>query len=412
MKWQSNSTYWASALALFAFFLTWSFAYSLFPLWLNQTLQLSGQQAGVVFAANALGALCVMPLYGVIQDKLGTGKQLLFTLGAFMVCVGPFFTFVYQPLLISHFYIGAAVGALYAAAAFGAAVGTLEAFVERVGRQHNVEFGKARVWGSLGWALATFIAGSLFNLSPHINFWLASVTGVCFLVFLAWLPSQQTHTHSPPSDKVTMNDVFALFRLLSFWRLCVYVMGVSCLYQIYDQQFPIYFASLFETVADGNRYYGYLNSLQVFLEAGMMFVAPFIVNRVGPKNGLLLSGVIMALRMLLSGVVEDPVSISVIKLLHALELPILLVSVFKYIAATFDARLSATIYLVGFHVFTQVVTSALSSPIGNMYDELGFADAYLLLGCVVCLSLVVSWWVLEDHDRREPAMHKIRMNDA
>ena len=100
MKWQSNSTYWASASALFAFFLTWSFAYSLFPLWLNQTLQLSGQQAGVVFAANALGALCVMPLYGVIQDKLGTGKQLLFTLGALMVCGGPFFTFVYQPLLI------------------------------------------------------------------------------------------------------------------------------------------------------------------------------------------------------------------------------------------------------------------------------------------------------------------------
>lgn len=173
-------------------------------------------------------------------------------------------------------------------------------------------------------------------------------------------------------------------------------MGVSCLYQIYDQQFPIYFASLFTSPEEGNRFYGYLNSLQVFVEAGMMFVAPYIVNRIGPKQGLLLSGAIMASRMLASGLVADPVSISLVKLLHALELPILLVAIFKYIVANFDARLSATIYLVSFHVFTQVITTLLSSPVGALYDTLGFADAYLLLGCAVTVNLVVSFWLLEN----------------
>tara|TARA_R100000687_G_scaffold83703_1_gene89498 strand:- start:14285 stop:15433 length:1149 start_codon:yes stop_codon:yes gene_type:complete len=368
----------------------------LFPLWLNQALALTGKETGVVFATNALAALIIMPVYGILQDRLGTGKQLLFMLGLLMAGVGPFFILIYQPLLTSFFIVGAIVGALYSALTFGAAVGTLEAYIERLGRQHDVEFGKARLWGSLGWACATFVAGVIFNINPKLNFVLASATGVGFILCLFWLPAS-TKTPRTKKKKVGVSDVLSLFSQSRFWRLSLYVMGVSCLYQIYDQQFPIYFSSLFPTPEEGNRFYGYLNSLQVFIEAGMMFIAPFIVNKIGPKNGLLLSGAIMALRMLASGVVADPVSISLVKLLHALELPILLVAIFKYIAVNFDTRLSATIYLIGFHVFTQVVTTLLSSVVGELYDELGFADTYLLLGTVVTVNLIFSFWILENN---------------
>ena len=396
MKCQLNSAYWSSAITFFSFFLTWSFCYSLFPLWLNQTLALTGKETGVVFATNALAALIVMPVYGILQDRLGTGKQLLFMLGLLMAGVGPFFILIYQPLLTSFFIVGAIVGALYSALTFGAAVGTLEAYIERLGRQHDVEFGKARLWGSLGWACATFVAGVIFNINPKLNFVLASATGVGFILCLFWLPAS-TKTPRTKKKKVGVSDVLSLFSQSRFWRLSLSVMGVSCLYQIYDQQFPIYFSSLFPTPEEGNRFYGYLNSLQVFIEAGMMFIAPFIVNKIGQKNGLLLSGAIMALRMLASGVVADPVSISMVKLLHALELPILLVAIFKYIAVNFDTRLSATIYLIGFHVFTQVVTTLLSSVIGELYDDLGFADTYLLLGTVVTVNLIFSFWILENN---------------
>lgn len=64
----------------------------------------------------------------------------------------------------------------------------------------------------------------------------------------------------------------------------LYVIGVTCVYGVYDQQFPLYYASLFPTAALGNQIFGYLNSFQVFIEAGMMFLAPFIVNKLGPKK--------------------------------------------------------------------------------------------------------------------------------
>ncbi len=50
--------------------------------------------------------------------------------------------------------------------------------------------------------------------------------------------------------------------------------------------------------------YGYLNSFQVFLEAAGMFCAPWLVNASAPKNGLIFAGMVMAMRMVASGLVR------------------------------------------------------------------------------------------------------------
>jgi cellulose synthase (UDP-forming) len=40
------------------------------------------------------------------------------------------------------------------------------------------------MWGSLGWAAATFLAGILFNINPNLNFWMASSSAIIFLLLL------------------------------------------------------------------------------------------------------------------------------------------------------------------------------------------------------------------------------------
>jgi hypothetical protein len=117
----------------------------------------------------------------------------------------------------------------------------------------------------------------------------------------------------------------------------VLILGVTNLYLVFDQQFPAYYASQFADPKHGAAMFGYLNSAQIFVEAGMLFVAPFIVNRTGAKNGLLLAAAIMIFRIAGSGLVEGPVAISAMKMLHSLELPILAVSIFRYIAAHFES---------------------------------------------------------------------------
>lgn len=370
---------------LFFFFFTWSSSFSLISLWLNQKIGLKGAETGLIFSAISLVALCAQPLYGFIQDKLGLRKHLLQFLGVMLLLTGPFFIYVYAPLLASSLPLGALVGGVFIGATFFAGIGALESYTERVSRISGFEFGRARMWGSLGWASATFLAGFIFNIDPNINFWLASAAAVVFLLLLSQVrelkPNAMAGLAFGKPENLRLQDALALLRMPGFWALVVFVLGIS-VYNVFDQQFSVYFASQFASREQGNEMYGFLNSLQVFLEAGGMFLA------------LLLAGGVMALRMFGSGLVSGALMISAMKLLHAVELPILLIAIFKYIASRFDSRLSSTLYLVGFQFITQVMASFLSPLAGYGYDRIGFADTYLLMGCAVAATTLVSCFLL------------------
>jgi OHS family lactose permease-like MFS transporter len=394
----SNKSYWLLSGAFFTFFLCWSFSFSLFPIWLSQRIGLSGEMIGVIFSCNAIAALFVMPCYGYLQDKLGLRKHLLMFIAVMLIAAGPFFIYVYSPLLLSHFYSAALLGGVFFAFTFGAGIGVLESYVERVSRTENFEFGRARMWGSLGWAMAAFCAGYLFNKEPNINFWLTTLSAIIFVFFIFCLePVAQPAglaNDDRQNEKLEFKQVLSLLFMREFWAFVVFVMGVTCVYAVYDQQFAVYFASMFENQQDGNAMYGYLNSFQVFLEIGGMFLAPLLVNKIGAKNGLIVSGLIMAARIIGSGFADDTVTISLMKLLHAAELPIMLVAIFKYIAQTFDTRMSATLYIIGFQFSTQITASGLSIFAGVMYDNLGFALTYKILGTIVLIFTIISYFLL------------------
>ncbi|WJD82465.1 MFS transporter [Priestia megaterium] len=390
----SKSLYWKLSAYFFFFFFTWSSSYSLFSIWLGQEIKLNGSATGLIFSVNAIFALCMQPLYGYISDRIGLKKHILFFISCLLVFVGPFYIFVYGPLLQYNVLIGAIIGGLYLGVAFLAGIGAIETYIEKVSRKYKFEYGKSRMWGSLGWAAATFFAGQLFNINPHINFWVASVSAIILVAIIFSVKVEMNSYEMEKAESVTLRDVGSLFLLKEFWFFMIYVVGVTCVYGVYDQQFPIYYASLFPTESIGNQVFGYLNSFQVFLEAGMMFAAPFIVNKIGAKNSLILAGFLMGFRIIGSGLVVGPIGISSMKLIHALELPIMLIAIFKYLAANFDTRLSSILYLVGFQFASQIGASVLSPIAGGLYDGVGFSRTYLIMGGMVLVFNVISMFTL------------------
>lgn len=395
--------YWKLSAYFFFFFFTWSASYSLFSIWLGSELNLNGATVGAIFSINAIFALCMQPIYGFISDKIGLKKNILFFISIILVFVGPFYIYIYGPLLQYNWILGAIVGGLYLGLGFLAGIGAIESYIEKVSRKYGFEYGKTRMWGSLGWAAATFFAGQIFNVNPNINFWVASISAIILVGIIISMKIEITDVDIERAKSVNLKSVGELFLLKDFWFLMLYVLGVTCIYNVYDQQFPIYFASMFETAAQGNQVYGYLNSLQVFLEAGMMFLAPFIVNKLGAKKSLILAGSLMALRIMGSGLVEGSIAISAMKLIHALELPIMLIAVFKYLASNFDTRLSSILYLVGYQFASQVGASILSPIAGIFYDSTGFRTTYIIMGVFVCIFTVISMFTLKNDTKNQNA---------
>ncbi|MDC7815584.1 MFS transporter [Pseudomonas sp. BLCC-B112] len=402
MQLAAKREYWLISGLLFFFFFSWSSSYSLFSIWLHRVIGLNGTETGFIFAANAIAALLVQPFYGALQDRLGLSKKLLVWIGILLCAAAPFAIYVYAGLLAQNVVLGALVGAAFLALAMLAGVGVIESYTERLSRHAGFEFGTTRMWGSLGWASATGVVGVVFNIDPDIAFYMSSAAGVVFLLILSRLdldrlnqPAAQAGSVAHP---VRLNDLWKLLTLPRFWAFSLYLTGVCGIYMIYEQQFPVYFSSFFPTPEEGTRAYGYLNSSQVLVEAVLMLFAPWVVSRTGAKYGLILAGSIMFVRILGSGMATQAWAIAACKMLHALEVPILLVSIFKYISLNFDSRLSASIYLVGFQ-FAQQLTAMLLSPlVGYGYDHFGFSSVYVLMAGLVGVCLLLSWTLL----RKDP----------
>ena len=392
--------YYILSLMMYFFFISWAGCYSLLAVWLKEFFKLSGSEIGFAYAVFSVTALCLSPVYGMLQDKLILRRHLLAFVGVLLCLAGPYYIFIVEPLLTINVIFGGIAIGLYMGFAFNAGIGALETYTERFGRVAGFEFGHVKTFGALGWATAVAITGILINIDPHYNFIISSIAGVIFLALLVFLNTANSYSKNMLENYETNDQQKASFKELgriakhgSFWALIIYMIGAS-IYGVYDQQFQVFFVSKFEDAAEGARMYGFLNSTQVFLEAAFTFAAPFIVNKIGAKNGLLLAGAIMFVRIGGSGLVDTPLAISAVKLLHAPEVPLVIVSLFKYITTRFNPALSATVYLVANVMVCQIISAALAPVCGYFYDTIGFGDTYLLMSALVLVSTVLSVFLL------------------
>lgn len=378
----------------FFFFLSWAASYTLIVIWFGQTIHLNGASIGLLFSINSIFTMFLQPLYGYLLDKFGIRKNILVYLGLMLAFTGPFFIYVYRPLLQVNFFLGSILGGVFLGGSYLASMGAVESYVEKISRKYDFEYGKVRMWGSLGTAVAAFFAGRIFNMNPDYNFWVGSMAAIIVLIILVTTKINVSDVEIEASATVKVKDIFELFKLKDFWFFILFIIGICSMYVIYDQQFPRYFAEQFATVAAGNQMYGYLNSLQTFLEAGMMFMAPKIVNKLGIRNSMLLVGVLLTIRIILTSFVTGPILISIIKLIQSFDMPLMYISIFKYINLNFEARLSSILYLVGYQFTSQIGVISVSTVVGKMYDNFGYRTSYLYLGLVVCAFVVIAFLTL------------------
>ncbi|MGY5955378.1 MFS transporter [Kosakonia sp. BK9b] len=393
----TKTEYYKISSFIFLYFFTWSASIGLLAIWLGQKANLSGTVIGTVFAVNGIFSVILKPIYGYILDKIGMSKYLLYFVVLMSALMAPFFIYVYQPLLISNTLLGIVVGAIYLSFAWYAGVAACESYTDRYSRLNGMEFGQIRMWGSLGWAVASSFSGLLFNLSPAYNFIMGSVAS---LIMLGVLLSLKVNVHAAHAgevlakEKIVPADVYALLRNRKFWAFCLYVAGVAWMMFIAEQQFSRYFVTFFDDIHQGNAVFGYLGTVQSGMEFVMYMVIPLFVNFIGAKRGLLIVGTVVGARLIISGLCESHLLISVLKPLYGLEICLLLVSVFKYIAEHFDKRVNATMYLLGYQAMLYVGNVVVSSPAGILYDRIGFEHTYIIMGGIALLFTLISFFTL------------------
>nr|WP_278669852.1 MFS transporter [Staphylococcus ureilyticus] len=405
-----NQSYLQMSIMLMLFFASWAIWWSFFQIWLTSEsngLGLSGSSVGTIYSTNSLVTLVLMFFYGVFQDKLVIKRTLLIFCSTLSVLVGPFFVWFYGPLIESNFILALILGSLFLSAGFLSASGIYEAVAERFSRFFDFKYGQARAWGSFGYAISALAAGFLFVINPSLNFWLGSILGLILLLILVFWKSKDeknieeaAKNEDSEASAPKLKDMLNLLKVKDVWVIIVFIMFTWSFYTIYDQQmFPDFYTKLFSSPEVGQQMYGTLNSIQVFFEALMMAVVPIIMMKMGVKKTLILGVTVMFFRIGLSAVFDDPIIISIVKMLHALEVPLFILPMFRYITLHFDIKLSATLYMVGFQIAAQIGLVILSTPLGILRDHIGYDKTFFVIITIILVAGTFATFQLKNDNQ-------------
>ncbi|ERK16859.1 Lactose permease [Serratia fonticola AU-P3(3)] len=400
MYYLKNTNFWMFGLFFFFYFFIMGAYFPFLPIWLHDINQVSKSDTGIIFASISFFSLLFQPIFGLLSDKLGLRKHLLWIITGMLILFAPFFIYVFGPLLRTNIVLGSIAGGIYLGFIYNGGAPAIEAYIEKVSRRSSFEFGRARLFGCVGWALCASVVGIMFTINNEFVFWLGSGCAV-ILAFLLLIAKPEAGSTAQVADKLGANSkpfnlrlAFELLKDSKLWFLALYVVGVSCTYDVFDQQFANFFTSFFSSTEQGTRVFGYVTTMGELLNASIMFFAPLIVNRIGGKNALLLAGLIMSIRIIGSSFASTPVEVVILKTLHMFEIPFLIVGCFKYITSVFEVRFSATIYLVCFCFFKQLAIMFMSVFAGNMYEKVGFHGTYLILGLIALSFTLISVFTL------------------
>ena len=357
-----NPSYLQSSFGIFMFFCSWGIWWSFFQRWLISGVGLTNAEVGTIYSINSLATLVIMFVYGVIQDQLGIKRKLVIVVSVIAACVGPFVQFVYAPMILAGGttrWIGALIGSIVLSAGFMSGCSLFEAVTERYSRKFGFEYGQSRAWGSFGYAIVALCAGFLFNINPLINFWVGSAFGLgMLLVYAFWVPAEQkeelkkeTDPNAAPTNP-SLKEMVAVLKMPTLWVLIVFMLLTNTFYTVFDQQmFPNYYASLF----------------------------------------------------------HDPVTVSIVKLFHSIEVPLFCLPAFRYFTLHFDTKLSATLYMVGFQIASQVGQVIFSTPLGAFHDkmaqilpnnDMGSRVTFWVISGIVLCALIYGFFVIK-HDDQE-----------
>lgn len=404
-----NPFYLESSLTFILFFFGWGIWWSFFQIWLTTKQGFSGAQVGTIYSFDSALTLVLMFVYGSIQDKLGIKKTLLNLCVFLELLLGPFFTWVYVPMLKSNFYLGAFIGSIYLSVAYLAVSPTFEALAERMSRRFSFEYGQSRAWGSFGYAIAALAAGFLFNINPYLIFWVGSFFALLLLLIMLFFKPENKQVsldkyevkeeEAKEEEKPSFKDILGVFKLVELWKIIIFIILSWTFYTVFDQQmFPEFFTKFFGTASSGAAAYSILNSAEVFLESIMMGLIPMMMRKTGVRKTLLIGLAIMIIRIGGCGLVTNPLGVSVIKLLHAPETAIFILAMFRYFTLHFDTRISATVYMVGFQIAAQVGQIIFSTPFGALHDKIGYQNTFLVVAGIVCVSAIYAFFILKKDD--------------
>ncbi len=286
------------------------------------------------FGAGAIGILTAMlvgtkmvapNLWGWLADH--TGRRLgIIRMGSFLACVS------FSGVLLTQSYAGLALVLLIFGFCSNAALPQVEATTLNHLRDREHAYPMIRIWGSIGFILAVWIAAQLLEVWS-----LTSVPWIILsLLLLNWLVALQL----PDSTTVHHDDGSMRFRQVIRRPEVLALIAVCLLMQAGHGPYYTFYSLYLERAGYKLDHIGELWALGVIAEVGLFMIMHRLLLRFGLRPLLLASLLLALLRWtLISEFVTSVPALIIAQLLHAATFGLYHAVTIQYIHRYFTGRL-------------------------------------------------------------------------
>ncbi|WP_106494694.1 MFS transporter [Lentibacillus sp. Marseille-P4043] len=358
---------------LFCFHATNTIILSFLPLYLRYK-GLDGTEIGWVLAVGPLAAIFSQPFWGYLSDKYKTVKWML------VICI--------IGLLISSilfFQMNGLVALILMGAVFyffTSPIGALgDSLAQRRADDLNVNFGGIRMWGSIGFAISSLIVGKvLSSIGVQYMIWPYLFFGTCALIVALRLTDVKVE-----SDPIRLKDISKIIRNKPFFLFLFMIMFLSISHRANDSYIGLYIAQL----GGSEGMVGLAWFVGVASEAAVFALAFFWFRKFHTLIFIIIAGVLYSIRWFLYAVIDDPIYIIPLQVLHGLTFGIFYLSAFQFISRLIPKLLQSTGHLVFYAVFFGISGIVGSLTGGALIDSYGGGTLYFVMGCCALFGTIL-----------------------
>ncbi|GIN57492.1 putative transporter YwbF [Lederbergia ruris] len=371
-------------ISLFNFFYYWivSMINAFLPL-LFRFKGLSPAQIGIVLSVGPIVAIFSQPFWGVVSDKKQSVKNvIIFLLMATLITglavfFSPTMSLLILMMMIFHFFMSPIQP-------------LLDSLSTVFAKEKRVSYGSIRVWGSIGFAIASFVLGTIIGIIGIQYLWIIYSIIIIRVLFIAIRLTDPIVEKKP----LTTKGFQQAFRNARFLGFLIAILFIAIPHRMNDSMLAIYLKSL--GASEGRI--GLAWTFSALSEAPVVAIMYILMKRIPLLLLLGIASFFYTCRWFLYGLLTDPMMIIYSQALHSVTFAIFMVSALQYIATIIPEEMLATGQTAYYATFNGLATIIGSAAGGYLMEQFGGGFIYKM-GSISALIGTLLFIILYAKDK-------------
>jgi MFS transporter, PPP family, 3-phenylpropionic acid transporter len=343
-----------------------------------ETKGLSGSQIGLVGGIYQAALFLFAPLLGILADRYGIKKLLTIsliissTLLFFFQFIDQYFLLIIYTLIMSFFLqpIGSLIDSLA---------------IKFVRNEKYSSFGQLRFWGSIGWAISTYVVGLLLT-RYNINF-IFILSSAILILLLIILINYECSEKIEKSGFIKLHQYKLLFenKTLIFFYIIILIYGITV------APLNIFINLYLKEIGSDLNIIGIAFSVQALSEIPFFIYGNRFVKKYGAEISIIISILVTIIRMIFYGIISSPIHAIFVGLAQGFTFSLFLVAVVEYVHDKIPNNLRATgqSFIWAAHFGAGITLGNILT--GKIYDTIGIKSVFIydaILVGIILLGLI------------------------